>query len=34
MIQAGEAIGITFQDHLIVGSTNRWVSLRERGVWR
>lgn len=34
MIAAGEAIGITFQDHLVLGCTNRWVSLRDRGVWR
>lgn len=30
--EAGEAIGVRLQDHLILGSTNRWVSLRERGV--
>jgi DNA repair protein RadC len=34
MIEAGDAIGIKFQDHLVLGCTNRWVSLRERGVWR
>jgi DNA repair protein RadC len=33
MVQAGEAIGVRLQDHLILGSTNRWVSLRDRGVW-
>jgi DNA repair protein RadC len=33
MVQAGEAIGVKLQDHLILGSTNRWVSLRDRGIW-
>jgi len=34
MIAAGEALGVGLLDHLILGSTGRWVSLRDRGVWR
>jgi DNA repair protein RadC len=34
MIEAGEAIGVKLQDHLVLGCTNQWVSLRDRGVWR
>ena len=30
---AGEALGIPLLDHLIIGSPQRWTSLRERG-WR
>lgn len=33
MAEAGEAVGISLADHLILGSTGRWVSLRERGAW-
>lgn len=32
MVEAGEAIGVRLVDHLIVGSTGRWVSLKERGA--
>ena len=34
MADAGEAIGVKLQDHLVVGCTHRWISLRDRGVWR
>lgn len=30
---ASEAVGVKLIDHLILGSTHRWISLRERGVW-
>lgn len=33
MAEAGEAVGIRLVDHLILGSTGRWVSLKERGAW-
>lgn len=33
MAEAGEAVGVSLQDHLILGSSGRWVSLRERGAW-
>ena len=29
--QAGEIVGVKLADHLIVGGTGRWVSLKERG---
>lgn len=32
MSEAGEIMGIKLLDHLIVGSTGRWVSLKDRGV--
>jgi DNA repair protein RadC len=32
MAAAGEAIGIQLVDHLVVGGTGRWVSLKERGA--
>jgi len=32
MAAAGEAIGIRLVDHMVVGSTGRWVSLKERGA--
>lgn len=32
MVEAGAAIGIELVDHLVVGSTGRWVSLKERGA--
>lgn len=31
---AGEALGVGLLDHLVVGSSGRWVSLRDRGVIR
>lgn len=31
--QSGELLGIYLVDHLIVASTDRWVSLRQRGGW-
>ena len=31
---AGEALGVGVLDHLVVGSSGRWVSLRDRGVFR
>jgi DNA repair protein RadC len=34
MKAAGEALGVGLLDHLIVGSSGRWVSLRDRGVFR
>jgi DNA repair protein RadC len=33
MAEACEALGVRLVDHLILGSTRRWVSLRERGAW-
>lgn len=33
MAEAGDAVGIRLVDHLILGSTGRWVSLKERGAW-
>ena len=33
MTDAAEAVGIEMHDHLIVGATDRWVSLRRRGGW-
>jgi len=32
MAVAGDAVGIRLVDHLVVGSTGRWVSLKERGA--
>lgn len=32
MAEAGEVVGVRLMDHLIVGSTGRWVSLKERGA--
>lgn len=32
MAEAGELMGVRLVDHLVVGSTGRWVSLKERGV--
>jgi DNA repair protein RadC len=32
MAEAGEAIGIRLLDHIVVGSTGRWVSLKDRGA--
>lgn len=33
MAEAGDAVGIRLIDHLILGGTGRWVSLKERGAW-
>jgi DNA repair protein RadC len=33
MTDAAEAVGLEMHDHLIVGATDRWVSLRRRGGW-
>lgn len=33
MVEAGEVLGVRLVDHLILGSSGRWVSLRERGGW-
>ncbi len=31
--EAARVVGLRLVDHLIVGSTSRWVSLRQRGAW-
>jgi DNA repair protein RadC len=33
MAEAAAVIGVELVDHLVVGATGRWVSLRERGAW-
>ena len=33
MAEAGELVGVRLVDHMILGGTGRWVSLRERGAW-
>jgi DNA repair protein RadC len=33
MAEAGDAVGIRLLDHLILGGTRRWVSLKDRGAW-
>lgn len=33
LAQAGEAVGVRLVDHLILGDTGRYLSLRERGAW-
>ena len=33
LAEACEAVGVKLIDHLILGSTHRWVSLRDRGAW-
>jgi RadC-like JAB domain len=33
LVVACEAVGVKLIDHLILGSTHRWISLRDRGVW-
>jgi DNA repair protein RadC len=33
MATAAEVLGIELVDHLVLGATGRWVSLRERGAW-
>jgi DNA repair protein RadC len=33
MAEAAAVVGIELVDHLVIGTTARWVSLRERGAW-
>jgi DNA repair protein RadC len=33
MAQAAETVGVRLIDHMILGGADRWVSLKERGVW-
>ena len=33
LAEAGELLGVRLIDHLILGSTGRWVSLGRRGAW-
>lgn len=33
LAEAGELIGVTLVDHLVLGHGGRWVSLRQRGAW-
>jgi DNA repair protein RadC len=33
MAEAGDAIGVELVDHMILGASGRWVSLKERGAW-
>ena len=33
LAEAGDAVGIRLLDHLILGGTRRWVSLKDRGAW-
>ncbi len=33
MAEAGEVVGITLADHVIVGRGGRWTSLKRRGAW-
>lgn len=33
MAQAADMIGVILVDHLILASSGRWVSLKERGIW-
>lgn len=33
LAEAGEVLGVTLVDHLIVGHGGRWISLRDRGAW-
>jgi DNA repair protein RadC len=33
MAQVGELMGLRLVDHLVVGGTGRWVSLKERKAW-
>lgn len=32
-VLAGEAVGVKLVDHLVLGSANRWISLRDRRPW-
>jgi DNA repair protein RadC len=33
LARAGEIVGVELVDHLVLGTTDRFVSLRERGAW-
>jgi DNA repair protein RadC len=33
MAEAAAVVGVELVDHLVLGATGRWVSLRERGAW-
>lgn len=33
LAEAGELVGVRLLDHLVLGATGAWVSLRERGGW-
>lgn len=33
MAEAGQAVGVELVDHLILGTTGKWVSLKARGAW-
>jgi len=33
MADAAALVGVELVDHLVLGATGRWVSLRERGAW-
>lgn len=33
LAEAGRTVGIRLVDHLILGSGQRWISLRQRGAW-
>jgi DNA repair protein RadC len=33
MAEAAAVVGVEMVDHLVLGATGRWVSLRERGAW-
>ena len=33
MAEAAAIVGVELVDHLVLGATGRWVSLRERGAW-
>ncbi len=33
MAQAADMIGVLLVDHLVLASSGRWVSLKERGIW-
>jgi DNA repair protein RadC len=32
LVEAGKLLGIDVLDHLVVGGTQRWVSLKDRGL--
>lgn len=33
IVEAGEIVGVRLIDHLIIGGSGRWVSLRKRSAW-
>lgn len=33
LAEAGELVGVSLVDHLVLGHGGRWVSLRQRGAW-